>query len=303
MQLQTIWVLISILVLAALSGCTTGDTILIKSEITSTDKNVQLGDDQNNILFSHLNISLAEYLVKVPVINFNNDFFGYNIGLGLINGSLAVGNDSQTGKTSASLSLIDISDLNRGASLEYDFETDQLWIDRDVNMYDIDIPETYHQLIAGKLTSMNNYICDGTTCYKISDLNNTGSYTIAVQSLSSSPADNATNYFGANPRAVITTADRSRVYIPKNGTIKAAYITGYAGTTGTAEPWIMLLRKNNTTDYNITTVAANTNQRVFINAQMNVPVSAGDYFEIKTLNPTWATNPLTSTFGGHIYIE
>jgi hypothetical protein len=134
-------------------------------------------------------------------------------------------------------------------------------------------------------------------------LSNLYGYTIAVQSLASSPADNVINYFGANPRAVTTTANVSQVYIPRTGTIKAAYITGYAGTAGTAEAWIMLLRKNNTTDYNITTVATNTSQRVFINAQMNVPVSAGDYFEIKTLNPPWVTNPLTSTFGGHIYIE
>jgi hypothetical protein len=30
---------------------------------------------------------------------------------------------------------------------------------------------------------------------------------------------------------------------------------------------------------------------------------AGDYFEIKGLQPTWTTNPLTTIYGGYVYIE
>jgi len=30
---------------------------------------------------------------------------------------------------------------------------------------------------------------------------------------------------------------------------------------------------------------------------------AGDYIEIKSIHPAWVTNPLTTIFGGYIYIE
>jgi hypothetical protein len=33
------------------------------------------------------------------------------------------------------------------------------------------------------------------------------------------------------------------------------------------------------------------------------PVTVGDYVEIKSVQPTWATNPLTTTYGGYLYIE
>lgn len=32
-------------------------------------------------------------------------------------------------------------------------------------------------------------------------------------------------------------------------------------------------------------------------------VTAGDYIEIKGVQPTWATNPLTTIYGGYVYIE
>jgi len=36
---------------------------------------------------------------------------------------------------------------------------------------------------------------------------------------------------------------------------------------------------------------------------LNVSVVAGDYIEIKGVQPTWVTNPLTTIYQGHIYIE
>lgn len=51
------------------------------------------------------------------------------------------------------------------------------------------------------------------------------------------------------------------------------------------------------------TVSAATSERVFSNTGLSIAVSIGDYIEIKSVNPTWATNPLTTIFGGYIYIE
>jgi hypothetical protein len=133
--------------------------------------------------------------------------------------------------------------------------------------------------------------------------NGTSNYTISVQALTSSPVDAQTIYFGTLPKAPVTTAGISRVYIRKAGTIKIAEIYCYAGTAGTSEAWSLYIRLNNSTDTLIAKVGISANQRVFSNSALNIPVAEGDYIEIKAVNPTWATNPATTIFGGYIYIE
>lgn len=128
-------------------------------------------------------------------------------------------------------------------------------------------------------------------------------YAINVQALTSSPADGQTIYFGQLPKAPVTTANVSKVYIRKAGTIKVANIYCYSGTAGTAESWSLYIRKNNTTDTLIATVSAATNERVFQNSALSIAVAEGDYIEIKAVNPTWATNPLTTIWGGYLLIE
>jgi len=128
-------------------------------------------------------------------------------------------------------------------------------------------------------------------------------YSINVQALTNSPADGATVYFGMMPKAPITTANVSKIYIRKTGTLKIAEIYCYSGTAGTAESWSLYVRKNNTTDYLIATLTAATSERVFSNTGLSVAVTAGDYLEIKSIQPTWATNPLTTIYGGYLYFE
>lgn len=128
-------------------------------------------------------------------------------------------------------------------------------------------------------------------------------YTIKVQALTSSPVDGATVYFGMLPKAPVTVAATSKIYIRKAGTIKIAEIYCYSGTAGTAEAWSLYIRNNNTTDTLIQTLSIATNERVFTNSTLSIPVAVGDYIEIKGVQPVWATNPLTTIYGGYIYIE
>jgi hypothetical protein len=128
-------------------------------------------------------------------------------------------------------------------------------------------------------------------------------YTLHVQALTSSPADSATVYFGTLPKAPITTANISKIYIRKAGTIKIAEIYCYSGTAGTAENWSLYIRKNNAADTLIATLAVSASERVFSNAALSIPVAVGDYIEIKGIQPLWATNPLTTIYGGYVYIE
>lgn len=128
-------------------------------------------------------------------------------------------------------------------------------------------------------------------------------YTLFVQALTSSPADGQTVYFGQLPKIPVTGAGASTVFIRKAGTIKMANIFTYSGTAGSAENWSVYIRLNNTTDTLIETVGVSSTMRTFDNSSLNIPVVAGDYIEIKSVQPTWATNPLTTIWGGYIYIE
>lgn len=129
-------------------------------------------------------------------------------------------------------------------------------------------------------------------------------YSINVQALTSSPTDGQTIYFGTLPKAPVTAQGTSRIYIRKPGIIKIVEIYCYSGTAGSNEAWVLSIRLNNSGDTQIASVSASTNERVFSNTSLSIAVSAGDYVEIKSVNPTWVTtNPLTTIFGGYIYIE
>jgi hypothetical protein len=128
-------------------------------------------------------------------------------------------------------------------------------------------------------------------------------YVINVMALTSSPVDAQTVYFGMMPKAPITTANVSKVYIRKAGTLKIAEIYCYSGTAGTGEAWSLYVRKNNTTDYLIATLSVTTSERVFTNSALSITLVAGDYIELKSIQPTWVTNPLTTIYGGYLYIE
>lgn len=153
-------------------------------------------------------------------------------------------------------------------------------------------------LLSGELLT---YV-DGNGWSVVGNLNSKG-YAINVQALTSSPTDAQTVYFGMLPKAPVTAAGTSKVYIRKSGHIKVAEIYCYSGTAGTSENWSLYIRVNNTTDYLIQTLGVSANERVFSNTGLNIPVNAGDYIEIKGVQPTWATNPLTTIYGGYIYIE
>lgn len=131
----------------------------------------------------------------------------------------------------------------------------------------------------------------------------TGTVTMNLMSLNSSPVDAQTVYFGYLPKAPVTVAGTSKVYFRDSCYIEAAEIYSYATTAGSAEGWSVYIRKNNTTDFLISTVSAATNERVFTNQNLIVRMRPGDYIEIKLINPTWATNPNNVVFGGYIIIK
>ena len=128
-------------------------------------------------------------------------------------------------------------------------------------------------------------------------------YSINVQALTSGPTDSQTIYFGTLPKAPVTAQGTSKIYIRKAGVIRIAEIYCYSGTAGSNEAWSLYIRLNNSGDTLIATVSAATNERVFTNSALAIAVVAGDYIEIKGMNPAWSVNPATTIFGGYVYIE
>lgn len=132
---------------------------------------------------------------------------------------------------------------------------------------------------------------------------NIGEIAINVQALTSSPTDGQTVYFGMLPKAPTTTAAISKIYLRAACTLKRAEIYCYSGTAGSNESWSLYVRKNNTTDTLIATLSVSASERVFSNAALNVTFVSGDYLEIKGVQPSWGTNPLTTIYGGYLYFE
>ena len=129
-------------------------------------------------------------------------------------------------------------------------------------------------------------------------------YAINVQSLAISPADGGTYYFGTTAKAAQSTVGSGKTYIRKGGTIKIVEIETYALTAaGGNEAGSVYLRLNNATDYLIQTVSVAAAERVFVNTGLSIPVSPGDFFEMKMVCPTWVTNPTGMSIGGYVYLE
>ncbi len=133
------------------------------------------------------------------------------------------------------------------------------------------------------------------------------SYTLMGGSSLTSPADATTYYAGSAGVVIGSTEGVHRIYIPKAGTIRAAYVTFInTGTIGTSETSTVSLRLNATTDTTISAAVTN-------NAALNIPTSVsktdlavevaqGDFIEIKWVTPTWVTNPGTVIIQFNIYI-
>lgn len=150
--------------------------------------------------------------------------------------------------------------------------------------------------------TLSHYLFDG-TAWTVRAMRS--SYALAVNcALSATLTDAQTLFFGSQAAlAPGTTAALARIYVPKSGTLKAAYIFGNALTAGSAESWTLYLRLNNTTDTAIAAQAVSSIARLWSSTALAIAVVAGDYLEVKSIAPTWATNPANMTFGGYLLIE
>jgi hypothetical protein len=126
---------------------------------------------------------------------------------------------------------------------------------------------------------------------------------IPLTMLSSTWTDAQTIYFGNAAVGLSSASGQRKIYFPKAGTIKMAKVWSYATVAGSGEAWSMYVRKNDTTDTLIQTVSSAAAERSWTNNSLSISVAAGDYVEIKGVNPTWVTNPSALSVGGYLYFE
>lgn len=118
-------------------------------------------------------------------------------------------------------------------------------------------------------------------------------------------ADGATLYMGAAPdRQPENTYNIHKIIMPCKGRLRGAAIQAYANTTnGSNESWSLYIRQNDTTDTLIAAVAQSAQVRLWANYNLNIKFNQGDTLVIKSVNPTWATNPADVRFTGMLYFE
>jgi enamine deaminase RidA (YjgF/YER057c/UK114 family) len=107
----------------------------------------------------------------------------------------------------------------------------------------------------------------------------------------------ATTYYAGDLSASLdwgTTAAARRHYVAASFQLIAASImVRVAGTIGSGESGTLAIRKNNTTDFTISTGVLMNAANVYVQATglSGASFVSGDYFELKFTTPTWATNP------------
>lgn len=122
---------------------------------------------------------------------------------------------------------------------------------------------------------------------------------------SQNPADATTYWFQFDDTWGTTSIPTSRKYIPITGVLTTFY--GYFiinGTLGSSENTTVGIRVNGSSTTNVsTTVQLTANPTTFNNTGLSIALSAGDYIEIFTTTPTWATNPTSVSFTCSMVVE
>lgn len=121
-------------------------------------------------------------------------------------------------------------------------------------------------------------------------------------------ATSTSYYFGSQANYYMTTsAGINYIFIQKAGVVKNFQVSFRTGATGSAGGGsaTLYMRKNNTTDYSVNTYTMATgNQITQARYTVSIPVSAGDYFEMKLTTPsTWTTLPSMPGVYASAYVE
>lgn len=119
-------------------------------------------------------------------------------------------------------------------------------------------------------------------------------YTIPGHTSTYSPVDASTYFFGNSVFSPqVTVAGYRKLRVVQTGRITAMYLDVVVATTlGSGESSTVSIRLNDTTDYTFSTAVLHSGTfQTYSKSDFNIPVTAGDYIELKIVTPTWVTNP------------
>lgn len=131
-----------------------------------------------------------------------------------------------------------------------------------------------------------------------------GSEIISLTPYIHANVSNSLSYFYGGLYLSGTVGGTRRFTIPRTCVITSLYGTFYQMTTGTNEAASLYIRVNNTTDYLVANNLDHSQSYTQItNTSLNIPMNAGDYFEVKWVTPAWTSKPTNITPGFRIGID
>ncbi len=149
--------------------------------------------------------------------------------------------------------------------------------------------------------NLNKLVSDGTN-WSSASASGGANFLQCMGCAAGSPVDSTTYYLSFNSAiTVTTTADaRTRFIATVACTITKVYgVFTVAGTLGSNENCTLFLRKNNTTNTDISTSIQLTSASVTVsNTGLSISLAAGDYVSWGFTGPAWGTNPTNVSFAG-----
>jgi len=131
---------------------------------------------------------------------------------------------------------------------------------------------------------------------------NTHMYTMQLFAPNQATTTDGATIHWATP-ATTGTAAQMATTIPRSGKIKRVDVNWQAATAGSNENISIYIRKNDTTDTLVQTVGNTNAVKTFSNSSLDIDVTAGDTICMKSVYPTWGTNPANVRQWAIIYIE
>jgi len=113
--------------------------------------------------------------------------------------------------------------------------------------------------------------------------------------------DALTTFFSNINAAANTTEALCKMFFGRKGTITGVSILVTNGNTPTTETVALYIRKNAGSDILIADIAfTGTSSTYYQNFNLNIQMEVTDYITFKVVCPTWATDPTSTRFTGHI---
>lgn len=100
-----------------------------------------------------------------------------------------------------------------------------------------------------------------------------------------------------------TTAALRRIYFPSACTITDCTLFIVTNVSGSGETVNFAIRVNNTTDTALTSGTIAATATTIVTTGLSISIAAGDYIELKTTTPAWASNPTGTFISGSISIR